>query len=103
LISALGVFIRDVGQTMTFLSTALMWASATFFPIQKIPESIYLFLRFNPLMHAIDSSRECLLWGINPLYSNLWGICYLWLTGVVMLYLGFFVFRKLRPLFADVM
>jgi lipopolysaccharide transport system permease protein len=102
LISALGVFVRDIGQTMIFLSTAMLWASAVFFPIQKIPESIYWFLRFNPLIHAIDFSRACLLWGINPINSNLWGFCYLWLFGVVMLYLGHFVFMKLRPWFADV-
>ncbi|SDS27563.1 ABC transporter permease [Opitutus sp. GAS368] len=99
LISALGVFFRDIGQVMQFLSTALMWASAVFFTAQKYPTA-WTYLRFNPLLLAIDLTRDAALWA-RPL--NYHHLGYLYLTGFAACYLGHLAFKRIKPAFADVL
>jgi lipopolysaccharide transport system permease protein len=98
-ISALGVFFRDIGQVMQFLTTALMWASAVFFTAQKYPAA-WPWLRFNPLLLAIDLTRDAVLWA-RPL--NYHHLAYLYLTGFAACHLGHLAFRRMKPAFADVL
>ena len=100
LCSALGVFFRDINQLTAFLSTALMFASAVFYPASKIPPAAWTVLRFNPLIHAIELSRNAALWGSGINYHHLG---YLYAISIVVAILGYCVFQKLRPAFADVL
>ena len=97
--SALGVFFRDIGQVMQFLSVALMWASGVFFTAQKFPDA-WVYLRFNPLLLAIDLTRDAALWA-RPL--NYHHLGYLYLTGMAAGFLGHLAFRRMKPAFADVL
>ncbi|OHE80768.1 MAG: hypothetical protein A3G75_13600, partial [Verrucomicrobia bacterium RIFCSPLOWO2_12_FULL_64_8] len=53
-LSALGVFFRDVGQVMPFVTMALMFASAIFYPASSIPVGAWHLLRFNPLLLVVE-------------------------------------------------
>lgn len=97
-LSALGVFLRDIGQIMQFISTALMWASAVFFTAQKYPAA-WVYLRFNPMLLAIDLTRDAVLWN-RPL--NYHHLAYLYAAGFAMCWLGHLTFRRMKPAFADV-
>lgn len=100
LISALGVFFRDSQQLMAFLATALFYGSAVFYPSKSIPEPVYEWLRYNPVLHAIELSRDVLLWNIplDPLK-----LAYLYGCGIVLFLLGLLTFQTLRSGFADVL
>jgi len=100
LFSALGVFFRDLGQLMQFLTMALMYASAVFFSVSRIPPGIWVFLRFNPLMLAIELSRDVALWH-RPI--NYHYLAYLYASGLIACYLGHLAFRRMKPAFADVL
>ncbi len=100
LFSALGVFLRDIGQLMQFLSLALLFASAVFYPLHKIPSAIWHLLRYNPVLLAIDLARDAVLWR-EPL--NYVHLAYLYGFGLVAAYAGYAVFRRLKPAFADVL
>ena len=97
--SALGVFFRDISQVMQFLSMALMWSSAVFFTAQRYPAA-WPYLRFNPLLLAIDLTRDAALWA-RPLNFN--HLAYLYAAGLVACYLGYASFRQMKPAFADVL
>jgi lipopolysaccharide transport system permease protein len=97
--SALGVFFRDIGQVMQFLTTVLMWASGVFYSAQKYPAA-WIYMRFNPVLLAIDLIRDAALW-VRPLNCHHLG--YLYLTGFVACYLGHLAFRRMKPGFADVL
>jgi len=97
-ISALGVFFRDISQVIQFISMALMWASGVFFSAQKYPAA-WAYLRYNPLLLAIDLSRDAALWA-RPL--NYHHLAYLYATGLLTCYLGHLAFKRLKPAFADV-
>lgn len=99
-LSALAVFWRDIGQVTQFSVTALMFASAVFYSAAKIPPAAWRILKFNPFLHAVDLSRDALLWHQPPGAVRL-GCLYL--AGALALFLGQTIFRKLRPAFADVL
>lgn len=98
--SALGVFWRDLVQIAQFLSLALLFASAVFYPIAQIPEAAWTFLRFNPLIHWIEEARNAVFWGQPP---GLRHLAYLYASGAGAAILGGWIFQKLRGTFADVL
>lgn len=99
LLSALGVFFRDINQITSFLSMALMWASGVFFTAQKYPAA-WQYLRFNPLLLAIDLARDAALWA-RPINLNHLG--YLYVTAFLTCIVGHLAFHKMKPAFADVL
>ena len=100
LCSALGVFFRDIGQLMQFLTMALMYASAVFFSASRIPPQVWVYLRFNPVLLAIELSRDAALWQRPINYHHL---AYLYAAGFLACYLGHLAFRRMKPAFADVL
>ena len=99
-IAALGVFWRDLNQLTQFVTLTLMYASAIFFPSAQVPPTIWMFLRFNPLLLAIELSRDALLWQRAINWHHL---TYLWVSSLLVLFVGRWIFQRLRPAFADVL
>jgi lipopolysaccharide transport system permease protein len=99
-LAALGVYIRDVGQTIGIITTAMMFLSPVFYPISSLPESFQHILHLNPLTFVIEQGRAVVIFGQMPDWSGLavyYGIC------LLVGWLGFFSFQKLRRGFADVL
>jgi lipopolysaccharide transport system permease protein len=98
--SALGVFFRDVGQVMQFVTMMLMFASAVFYSAAKIPPAVWTYMRFNPVLLAIELARDAALWA-RPL--NFHHLAYVYAAGFAACYLGYAAFSKMKPAFADVL
>jgi lipopolysaccharide transport system permease protein len=98
--SALGVFLRDIGQAAQFFSQVLIYASAVFYSHRIVPHGAWIFLRLNPMVHAVELARNALLWH-RPL--NLIYLAYLYAFGFTAFVLGSAFFRKMKPAFADVL
>lgn len=99
-VSALGVFFRDIGQVTQFLTMALMFSSAVFYSSQKIPPAAWTWMRFNPVLLAIELARDATLWQ-RPL--NYHHLGFLYAVGLGSCYLGHAAFRRMKPAFADVL
>lgn len=100
LLAALGVFLRDIAQVVQFLSLALMFASAVFYPLHKIPPAAWTVMRFNPVLLAIEAARDCVIWHDPVNWTHLG---YLYASGLGLCFVGHAVFRNLKPAFADVL
>jgi lipopolysaccharide transport system permease protein len=100
MLASLGVFLRDVGQTIGLFTTVLMFLSPVFFPITAIPEQYRPIIMANPLTFIIEQAREVLIWGHLP---DWWGIAIYTLVATVVAWLGFIWFQKTRKGFADVL
>jgi len=98
LLSAVGTFFRDVAQVISFINMVLLWTSGVFFTAQKYPQA-WLWLRYNPLLLAIDLARNAALWQ-QPLHFA--HLVYLYAWGLGLSLLGYVIFRKTKPIFADV-
>lgn len=99
LFAALGVFFRDLAQAMPFLSQVVMYASAVFYPLGRIPHSVWVVLRWNPFLQVVVLAREVVLWGMPV---NAHRLAYTYAAGAAVLLVGRWVFSRLRPAFADV-
>lgn len=99
-LAALGVYIRDIRQITTVLTTVLMFLSAIFYPISALPEKYQFWLRLNPLVLIIAESRKVLIYGSLPDWSWL-GVSTL--IGLGIAFAGFWWFQKTRKGFADVL
>jgi lipopolysaccharide transport system permease protein len=97
--AAIGVFVRDVSQVIGFVATAVMFGSAIMYPPRMIPDSIYSFLRFNPLLQLVDVSRH-VLFGHEPVDWMKLG--YVYGCAVLALLAGHVFFSLLRRSFAEV-
>lgn len=99
-IASLGVYLRDVNQITTMLTTILLFMSGVFFPITALPAIYQEWLRLNPLAAVIEQSRNVLIFGVTP---DLKTMTYLYGLGLLLAVCGFAWFQKTRKGFADVL
>ena len=100
ILAAIGVFLRDVGQTMGIITTVLMFLSPVFYPVTAVPERFRTFIMANPLTFVIEQAREVLIWGHLPNWAGL-GIYTL--AATIIAWSGYALFQKTRKGFADVL
>jgi len=100
MLAAIGVFLRDLSQTIALITTVLMFLSPVFYPVTAVPESFRPFIMANPLTFIIEQSREVVIWGHLPNWIGL-GVYTLFAT--MFAWAGYFLFQKMRKGFADVL
>ena len=99
-LAGLGVFVRDIGHVMGIVSTALLFMSPAFFPIEQVPKGLQLLVQLNPLTLPINQARQVLIWGTMPDWSAL-GAWFVF--SLLVSWLGFWWFQRARGGFADVL
>lgn len=99
-LAALGVFLRDIGQMIGLLVTALLFLSPVFYPLSAIPESYRIFLMLNPITFPVEQARDVLIWGKMPSWS---GLALYSVVSWAVAVLGFAWFQRIRKGFADVL
>lgn len=98
-LASLGVYLRDVGQIITVLTTVLLFLSPVLYPVAALPEMYQSWLQMNPLTYVIEESRNVLIFGNMPDWISLG---YATLTGTIIAIVGFWFFQRTRKGFADV-
>lgn len=99
LLSGMGTYVRDVGQILGPVMSALMFLTPIFFPVESLPADIRGWMAFNPLAEPITQTRRVLIDGLWPDWSA-WGL-HLAVSCIVAL-LGALWFERVRKGFADV-
>ena len=100
MLASLGVFLRDVGQTIGIITLVMMFLAPVFYPVTAVPEEFRPWLMANPLTFIIEQAREVLIWGHLPDWMGL-GIYTVIAT--VVAWAGYAWFQKTRKGFADVL
>jgi len=100
MLASLGVFLRDVGQTIGIVTIAMLFLAPVFYPVTAVPEEIRPWIMANPLTFIIEQAREVLIWGRLPNWAGL-GLYTLAATAVA--WAGYAWFQKTRKGFADVL
>lgn len=99
-LASLGVFVRDIGQMIGLLVTALFFFTPIFYSIEVIPEPLRTFILYNPLASVVENYRRVLLWGALPSWPGL----ALWILATfIWMVLGYAWFMKTKKAFADVL
>lgn len=100
MLTSLGVFLRDVGQTIGIITMVMMFLSPVFYPVTALPEGLRPWIMMNPLSFIIEQTREVLIWGHLPNWPGL--ACYT-VVAAGIAWVGFAWFQKTRKGFADVL
>jgi lipopolysaccharide transport system permease protein len=100
ILASLGVFVRDVGQSIGLGMTVMLFLSPVFYPVSALPEQMRPWMLANPLTFIIEQARAVLIWGQQPNWSGL--LIYTLFAGFVA-WLGYVWFQKTRKGFADVL
>lgn len=69
-LSALGVYLRDIGQIIILVTTVLMFMSPIFYPIQALPDNFKIIMEFNPLTFIIEQVRAVIIFGNSIQWQN---------------------------------
>lgn len=99
-LAALGVYLRDIAQFVTVMTSMLMFLSPIFYPMSALPEDFRKIVLLNPLAIVIEMVRGVLYFGQTPDFIML--LVY-WVLTAVCAWLGFALFQKTRKGFADVL
>lgn len=100
LLSALGVYLRDIGQMVGVVVMGLLFLSPIFYPLDAVPESVRGFIRLNPVGSLVDMVRGALVFGVLPSATS---YALALLASALIAWLGFWWFQKTRKGFADVL
>lgn len=99
-LASLGVFLRDVAQTMGVITTVLMFLAPVFYPLEAVPPGYRPLIMANPLTFIIEQLRAALLWGRWPEWG---GLLLYSVAACLVAWGGFAWFQKTRKGFADVL
>lgn len=100
ILASLGVYMRDVGQTIGILCSVLMFLSPVFYSIDALPSRFQFWMMLNPLSFIIEQARVVLIQGHMPNWDLL-GIYTL--GALIFMWFGYAWFQKTRKGFADVL
>ena len=98
-LSALGVFLRDIGSMVPPVITILMFMSAIFFPLSAIPKDYRWIIELNPAAILISMARNALVFGQSV---DLSALSIQIVASLLVATLGYALFMKCKAAFADV-
>lgn len=98
-LSALGVYLRDLGQIIGFLLTLWFFITPICYPESSLPPESAWLLTKNPVYVLVRGYRNMFLEGLAPAWHSVWK---LWLVSATVFLCGHAWFYKLRKSFADV-
>lgn len=100
LLSAIGVFLRDIKDIIGVLCFILVYAMPIFYLPNMVPEQFSFIIQCNPLSHMIAMYHDVLFYGHISAWQS-W--CVFPLFAVVLWFVGCRVFEALKPLFGNVL
>lgn len=102
IMSALAVFSKDVLNIVTLITQVGFWVTPLVYDPGSLPRAVQIVLMFNPMYYVCMGYRESFttdIWFWNhPLLT-----VYFWIFALLQLAVGAYVFKKLRPQFADML
>jgi ABC-type polysaccharide/polyol phosphate export permease len=95
-LGALQVFFRDIAQVVGMVLTAWFYFTPIVYPLPQVPQPYRGWVEWNPMTALVELYRTAFLGGGVPE-----GLLRLGLLAAVLLAAGLWLFRRLKPTFAD--
>ena len=100
LLSSLGVYVRDIGQVVSVVTTVLFFMTPIFYPATAVPGRMQLIMKINPLAMIVENFRDVLVW--SQMFSlKEWAIWTILLA--ILALLGYVWFINTKKGIADVL
>lgn len=102
LTASLNVFSKDTNQIVNISLQFGFWLTPIFWDLTVIPQNLQSVLQLNPLFYIVEGYRNSFLYS-EGFWTTPQLTIYFWSITLITFFLGFFLFRKLQPHFADVL
>ncbi|MCM3747653.1 ABC transporter permease [Paenibacillus pasadenensis] len=102
LTSSLILFLKDIGQFISIVLQFGMWLTPILWNISMMPQRLHWLMKLNPMFYVVEGYRDALIghvWMVERYNQTI----YFWTFTIAVLWLGTFIFKRLRPHFADVL
>jgi lipopolysaccharide transport system permease protein len=100
LISALGVYVKDLSHFFSATTLILLFATPVFYELRSIDVEFVNIVSYNPISFYIENIRGIMLQEQRPNINVIGGS---FVVSFLSCYLGLKIFLKLQPGFADVL
>jgi ABC-type polysaccharide/polyol phosphate export permease len=100
LTSSISLFFPDINYIVTIVMRVLFFFTPIFWDPRGMPNEFLIYFRFNPLFYIVDGYRESLIYHV-PFWIHHQNTMYFWGMTFLFFVIGVFVFKRLRPHFAD--
>lgn len=97
-LSAMNVYFRDVQFIWRVILQVGFFATPVIYPITIFPENVRWIVMLNPMALIVTMMRDCVLYGIAP---GAMALVYVAILTLSALALGYLVFMRLEPKFAE--
>ncbi len=101
--AALYVFFKDIIQIISVILQLLFWGTPIVWQLSTIDGNLAGIFKFNPFFYIVNGYRDAMVIHTWFWEYDLKFTIYYWGIALFIFILGTYVFRKLRPHFADVM
>ena len=100
LTSSIMIFFRDLGQIISIILLAGMWATPITWNVTIFPDSVQKILKLNPFFYLVEGYRDVFVmerwfWEKPQLTIYFWGIT------ALILGCGLYIYVRLKPYFSD--
>lgn len=99
-LASLGVFLRDINNTVGLLVQILFFMTPIFYRIDSIPEPFRSTMQWNPLAVIVEDFRRVVVWQTPPDWLALAGTT---LLSLIVMLAGYAWFMRSKGAFADVL
>lgn len=101
-VSALNVFIRDVGQIVGVFLQIGFWTTPIFWDIRIMPAKVQTILKLNPMYYIVQGYRDSFIYFV-PFWRHPYQTVYFWVVAIALFLAGAMIFKRLKPHFGDVL
>lgn len=101
LISSMSVFAKDVSKFVALILQFGFWVTPIFWDSSRLPNEYRWVVNINPLSYVIEGYRDSIAsraWFWEKGFESF----LFWMFTAIVLFIGMFLFRRLRPHFAEV-
>lgn len=99
IIATFNLFYRDIQYVLNLITLVWMYLTPVIYPVELFPTQYRWIFQLNPMAVIINAYRQTILGGQSPNFTSLFIAN---IVSILLLFLGYRIFRKLEGLFADV-
>jgi lipopolysaccharide transport system permease protein/teichoic acid transport system permease protein len=100
--SSIVVFVRDISQIVSMFLQFGFWLTPIFWNFKTIPSKYQWILKLNPVYYIVEGYRNSFIYNKWFWEDYVLTACF-WAITLVLMGAGAFIFKRLRPHFADVL
>ena len=98
MVSSLTVYFRDLLHILGIIMQLLFYATPIVYAIDSVPSKFQWLVKLNPMSYLITGYRDIFY---NKTMPNFHGLLIAFTMGIILITVGYLVFKKLEKRFAE--